>query len=120
LKDILARPEATECVIALPPSGLRPPYWNVIKASRSTVIVIQDDPVNILGRIVFFDDDSQPIERLLTPLESELYLDEIKQDLRYFARSYSKADAKVDVNGLSPREAANQIKAVIEGSGRRT
>jgi len=56
LKDILVRPEATECVIALPPSGLRPAYWNVIKASRSTVIVVQDDPVNILARIDFYDD----------------------------------------------------------------
>ena len=116
LKDILARPEATECVIALPPNRLRPPYWNVIKASQSIVIVVQDDPVSILARIAFYDDDSRPVERLLTPLERELYLDEIKKDLRYFARSYSRADATVDVNGLCPRDAANKIKAVIEGS----
>jgi shikimate kinase len=120
LKDILAQPDATECVIALPPSGLRPPYRNVIKASRSIVIVLQDDPVNILRRIVFYDDDSRPMERLLTPEDRELYLDEIKKDLRYFARSYSKADATVDIDGLCPRDAAKRIKAVIEGFGRET
>ena len=113
LKDILARPDATECVIALPPSGLRPPYWNVIKTSRSIVIVLRDDPVNILARIVFYDDDSRPMERLLTPEDRELYLDEIKKDLRYFARSYSKADATVDVDGLCPRDAVKRIKGVI-------
>ena len=118
LKDILARPEATEFVVVLPPSGLRPPYWNVIESSRSTVIVVQDDPANILARIVFYDDDSRPIERVLTPEERELYLGEIKKDMRYFARSYSKADATVDVGGLCLREAAKKIKAVVESSGR--
>jgi shikimate kinase len=118
LKYILAQPEATECVIALPPSGLRPPYWKVIEASRSTVIVVQDEPVNILARIVFYDDDSRPMERVLAPEERELYLDEIKKDMRYFARSYSKADATVSVDGLGPREAAEKIKAVMESFGR--
>jgi shikimate kinase len=118
LKDILAQSEATECVIALPPSGLRPPYWNVIKESRSTVVVVEDDPVNILARIVFYDDDSRPMERVLTPEDRELYLEEIKKDMRYFARSYSKAEATVDVDGLCPREAAKKIKAIIESSGR--
>jgi shikimate kinase len=113
LKEILARPEAVECVIALPPSGLRPPYWNVVKASRSTVVVLQDDPVNILARIVFFDDDSRPIERVLTAKERELYVDDIKKDIRYFARSYSKADATVQINGLGPLEAAQKIKSVV-------
>jgi shikimate kinase len=118
LKEILGRPEATDCVIALPPSGLRPPYWNVITASRSTVIVVQDDPVNILARIVFYDDDSRPMERVLTPAERELYVDEIKKDMRYFSRSYSKADATVDIDSFCPREAAEKIKAIIEHSGR--
>jgi shikimate kinase len=84
------------------------------------VIVLIDDPVNRLARIVFYDDDSRPMERELTAEEREFYLDEIKKDMRYFARSYSKADATVDVDGLCPREAAMKIKAVIESSGRET
>lgn len=117
LKDILAQPEATESVIALPPSGLRPPYWNVVKESRSIVIAVRDDPVNILARIVFYDDDSRLMEEVLTSEEREPYLDEIKKDMRYYARSYSKADAKVDINGLCPLEAAKKIREVIEGLG---
>jgi shikimate kinase len=118
LKDILVQPEATECVIALPPSGLKPPYWNVISAYENIVSVVQDDPINILGRIVFYDDDSRPVESAPTPEWRELYLDEIKKDMRYFARSYSKADARVDINGLCPREAAKKIKAFIDSSRR--
>jgi shikimate kinase len=118
LKDILAQPDAPECVIALPPSGLRSPYWNVIRASGSKVIVLRDDPVNILARIVFYDDDSRPMARVLTPEERELYLDEIEKDMRYFARSYSKADATVEIDELCPAEAAKKIEAVIESFGR--
>lgn len=54
LKDILSRADATQYVITLPASGLRPPYWNVVNASRSTVVVVRDDPANIVNRIVFY------------------------------------------------------------------
>jgi hypothetical protein len=38
--------------------------------------------------------------------------------MRFFARSYSKANATVDINGLCPVGAAKLIKVVIEGCGR--
>src|SRR5271155_1533005 len=38
LTDILSRSEATQCVIALPPSGLRPPHWNVVKDSAGSTV----------------------------------------------------------------------------------
>jgi shikimate kinase len=114
LTDVLLRPNTPRCVIALPPSGLRPPYWNVVKSSGSTVVVLRDDPANILDRIVFFDDDSRPIRKELTPDERELYLDDIKKDMRYYARSYSKADVSVHINGLGRVEAAKQIKASLD------
>ena len=105
LKDVLSRTDATQCVIALPPSGLRPPYWNVVKESGSIVVVVRDDPANILDRIVFYDDDSRLIQKEFTPDERDLYLDEIKKDMKYFARSYSKATVTVRINGLGPVEA---------------
>jgi shikimate kinase len=114
LKDLLSRPNTPQCVIALPASGLRPPYWNVVKDSGSTVVVLRDDPANILNRIVFFDDDSRPIRKELTPDEREFYFDDIKKDMRYYARSYSKADVSVDINGLGPVDAAKQIKASLD------
>ena len=114
LKDVLSRTDAAQCVIALPPSGLRPPYWNVVKESGSTVVVVQDDPAKILDRVVFYDDDSRPIQKELTREERERYLDEIKKDMKYFARSYSKADVTVHIKRSGPAEAAKQITAVVD------
>jgi len=114
LKAILARPDARDCVVALPPSGLMAPYWNVVKQARTTVVVVKDDPVNILKRIVFFDDDSRPIHKELTEAELEHYLGEIKKDIRYFGRSYAKAHLAVDIEGLPPGEAAEKIKNALD------
>jgi shikimate kinase len=114
LKALLSRTDAKDCVIALPPSGLMAPYWNAIKGSRSTLVVVQDDPVSILNRIVFFDDDNRLIHKELSPREHALYLEEIKKDMKYYARSYAKADLRVHIKGLGPVEAANQIKLALD------
>ena len=113
-KALLSRTDAQDCVIALPPSGLMVPYWNVVKGSRATLVVVQDDPINILNRIVFFDNDARPIHKELTPAEHQHYLDEIKQDMTYFGRSYAKADATVYIEGLGPGEAAKKIKLALD------
>ena len=114
LKALLSRTDAQDCVIALPPSGLMVPYWNVVKGSRATLVVVQDDPINILNRIVFFDNDARPIHKELTAAEHQHYLDEIKQDMTYFGRSYAKADATVYIDGLGPGEAAKKIKLALD------
>ena len=114
LKALLSRTDAQDCVIALPPSGLMVPYWNVVKGSRTTLVVVQDDPINILNRSVFFDNDARLIQKELTPAERQHYLDEIKQDMKYFGRSYAKADARVYIEGLGPSEAAKKIKLVLD------
>jgi shikimate kinase len=114
LKAILSRPYAQDCVIALPPSGLMVPYWNVVKEARATVVVVQDDPGNILKRIVFYDDESRRIQKELTDADLKHYLDEIAKDTRYFARSYAKAHLAVHIEGLPPGEAAEKIKAALD------
>jgi shikimate kinase len=114
LKDLLSSTDSTRCVIVLPPSGLQPPYSSVVEESGSTVIVIRDDPANILKRVAFYDNDSRLIQKELTPDERELYLDEIKKDVRYFARSYAKARLSVQINGLNPVEAAQKIKVALD------
>jgi shikimate kinase len=110
LKHVLALPESSHCVIALPPSGLMGGYWNVVKRAPGTVvIVLADTPENILERITFYDIDSRLIERTLTPSEKALYLRKIKQDIGYFKRSFQRAHACVDVSGCGPDAAARGI-----------
>jgi shikimate kinase len=114
LKAILARIDAKDCVIALPARGLMAPYWSVIKGSRSTLVVVEDDPINILNRIFFLDDDNRPIHKDLSAEERDYYLEEIEADMKYFARSYTKADLKVGIKGLGPVDAAKKILLALE------
>jgi shikimate kinase len=113
LKLLLARSDAQNCVIALPPSGLMVPYLPVVQESHASVVVIADDPIHILSRIAFLDNESRPIERVLSRQEREYYLEDIKRDMRYFARSYSKAHVTVDIHGSCPAEAAQRIKLAL-------
>lgn len=89
VESLLARKESRHCVVALPPSGLMGAYWRVIKSAGATLVVLADDPKNILGRIVFYDADSRPVHRELSPDEQLRYLREIKNDITYFRRSYA-------------------------------
>ncbi len=114
LKAILARSDAKNCVIALPARGLMAPYWNAVKASQSTLVVVQDDPINILNRIFFLDDDNRLIHKDLSAKERDHYLAVIKADMKYFARSYAKAHATVDITGLGPVDAAKKILLALE------
>ena len=109
LKELLKRPETHDCVIALPPSGLMGAYWRTVKPARGLVVLLTDKPANIVERIMFYDDDSRPIEKVLSSREKRLYVREIREDITYFGRSYRKADLAVDVAGLSPAEAAAAV-----------
>ncbi len=79
LRDVLSREGSRNCVIALPPSGLMDNYWRVVKTAKATVVVLQDEPENILKRITFYDIDSRPMHKRLTAQENCLYLREIKR-----------------------------------------
>ncbi len=99
LSYLTTRKCGDDFVIALPPRGLMGPYLRVVRHLNSrTVVALKDKAENILSRIVFYDIDSNPIEKHLTKAEERLYLKEIKEDLAYFGRSYRKADLTVDVS----------------------
>ena len=94
----------------VPPSGLMVPYWNVVKEAQATAVVVMDDPINILNRIVFYADDSRPIQKVLSSVELEHYLVEVERDARYYARSYAKAHIAVHIQGSPADEAARKVK----------
>lgn len=96
-------------VVALPPSGLMDSYWRILKKSDSIIIVLKDRPEDILDRITFFDDDSMPIHKELTPKERVHYLKDIKKDMTYFGKSYSRAHHTVDIAGLGIEGSVGKI-----------
>jgi shikimate kinase len=114
LSYILSLPQSGKCVIALPPSGLMGAYWNVIKNFEGKIIVLVDDPQNILKRIRFYDKDSRPIEIHLSEQDKKYYLSDIKKDIKYFGRTYRKADIMFDINGSEPETAAKRLKELLQ------
>lgn len=113
LEALLSRPESEGCVIVLPPSGLMAGYLQHVKKARGLVIVLHDDPGNILARITFYDDDSRLIDKQLTEKEKTLYLREIKKDMTYFRQAYRRADFSVNLSGLGPDDGAEKVSAAL-------
>lgn len=114
LVHLLNRPDSRDSVIALPPSGLMGAYLSVIKKAAGTTIALNAQPENILERIRFYDIDSKPIEKDLTPDEKHLYLREIKKDITYFRKAYERAHFQVDISGLNIEQAAGKVRKVLE------
>ena len=63
------------------------PYLRAVRLVDCPTVALTDKPEKILARIAFYDIDSKPIEKHLTPEERRLYLREIKADMAYFGRS---------------------------------
>lgn len=114
LVHLLNLPESQDCVIALPPSGLMGGYLRALKKANGTTAVITDKPENILDRIRFYDIDSRPIKKKLTPKEKKFYLRKIKKDITYFRTSFQRATLQVDISGLNADQAALKVKEAIE------
>ena len=100
-----------DCVIALPPSGLRDAFLRVVRRVPGVTVAVHDTPENILERMTFYDIDSGRIQKHLTGEERILYLKEIKADISYFKRSYERADLQVTITGLDPETSAAAIDA---------
>lgn len=111
LKCVLSREDSSDCIIALPPSGLLGGYWKVVNGTRdATIVVLRDIPENILRRITFYDIDSRPLHKRLTDRESGFYLREIGRDIAYFNRSHRRAHVSVDIAGCGPNEASRKVR----------
>jgi shikimate kinase len=100
-----------DCVIALPPSGLRDAFLRVVRRVPGVTVTVHDTPENILERITFYDIDSRRIGKHLTAEERILHLKEIKADVSYFKRSYERADLQVIITGLDRKASAAAIDA---------
>ena len=114
LVHLLKCPDAVDSVIALPPSGLMGAYLRAVRKSKGTIVVLNDKPENILERITFYDTDSKPIKKRLTPREKRLYLKAIKEDITYFRKTYERAHIQIDISDLCVGDAASKVQVVLE------
>ncbi len=119
---VLKRIVATnrDCVVALPPSGLRDAYLRVIRKVECVTVTIKDTPRNIVERIRFYDIDSRPIPKHLTDEEKRLYQKEIKKDITHFKKSHQRADIHVDITGLDAAAGAARIEELLPHAPKET
>ena len=118
LSHILEQPESQQAVIALPPSGLMGGYLAVIKKTQGLKVVLLDRPERILDRLVFYDEDSRPMDKRLTEEERPLYLKEIKKDITYFKTSYKRADLQVSIEDRDVEQAAQHLLTQLKAYSR--
>lgn len=116
LGHVLANLNSQPAIVDLPPSGLMDSYWRVVKTIPAIIVVLEDEPGNILARVTFYDIDSRPVSKQLTVSEKRSYLQDIKEDMSYFRRSYRRANLHVNVAGLAPEAAALKIRAFLDES----
>ncbi len=114
LSSILDKPESQQAVIALPPSGLMGGYLAVIKKAQGFKVALLDKPDRILDRVVFYDVDSRLTDKRLTNEERLLYLREIKKDITYFKKSYTRADLQVSIEGMDVEQAAHHLMVQLK------
>jgi shikimate kinase len=113
LKKLILADPGGDVVIGLSPSGLQDVLWDVVKQVDRVVVVLRDSAENILKRVTFYDDDSNPIEKTLTEGERWGYFERIAKDIAYYRRSYSKATFAVDIHGLDPARSAEKVELAL-------
>ena len=86
----------------------------VIKKTQGLKVTLLDKPERILDRIVFYDVDSSPMDKRLTNEERPLYLKEIKKNITYFKKSYTRADLQVSIEDMDVEQAAHHILAQLK------
>jgi len=111
LRDILMD-NKDNIVIAMPPSGLFGSYNTIIKKHPDVLtIALHDDAKNIVERLIFFEDDSQPIYNVVNEKNKQRYYREVKKDITYFGRTYKKAKIQFNIDGM---DANNSMEALIQ------
>lgn len=104
LDHLLSEVTGTNTVIAGTPSGLMFSYLRIYKKHKAKInllsIHIKDSPVNILNRLTFYDEDSEPIIVEMDEFKEIRYLQNIKEDYNYFKKSYARADLEVNIEDI--------------------
>ena len=112
----------TDSVISGTPSGLKFSYlkvYNKHKAAKDLYsIYIKDSCENVLGRLIFYDKDSNPVTEKLDESKKRRYLKEIKADYNFFKDSYDRADFAIDINNIClndiPKLIINELQKTIK------
>ena len=88
---------------------------DIIKNKEILAIEIQDKPENILKRLVYADEEDRIFPINISNIEEKkYYLKDIKIDITYYKKIYSKIENKFDIDGKLPEEATEELVKFIE------
>ncbi len=113
LEKIIENNTHSDYIMAISPAGLHAPYYRMIRKTDGIVLVLKDTPENIVNRVCFYDDDSNPVEMKLTTHLKKEYIKEIKKDMTYFKPFHKKADYHINIEGLNIDESAQKIEETL-------
>lgn len=109
LVDLLEK-HPKDLVIAMPPGGLFGEYSRILQKHPDVVTIdLQDDPIHILNRLAFYDEETKPIEVHLDDLARANYSDDILRDIQYYRVPNRKARLHYHIHGLNASDAADAL-----------
>ena len=99
-----------DLVIAMPPGGMFGQYSRILqKHSDVMTIELLDDPINILNRLAFFDEETKPIEVELDDNSRAYYLQDIQSDIQYYKVPNKKVQLHYHLHGMSAADSADAL-----------
>ena len=114
LKEVIDKYE-DNVVIAISPIYYEEFLVEVLNKNNVLAIEIQDEPENVLKRLVYADENDNvfPIQ-MNTEKEKQYYLNDIKADIKYYEKVYEKIENKFKINGKLPNEATDNLVRYID------
>lgn len=115
LLDIVNRYQGN-VVIAVSPIYYEEFIIPILQQPNVLAIEIQDDPENIIERLVYADEDDNihPL-KFKTKEDKQHYLKDIKADIRYYKKEYKQIQYKFDMEGGTPQETTKKLVKYIQG-----
>jgi shikimate kinase len=99
-----------DLVVSMPPGGMFGQYSEILHKHPDIVTIeLQDDPINILNRIVFFDEETKPIAVELDDKSRAYYLRDIQRDILYYKVPNQKVQMHFHLHGMSVSDAADAL-----------
>jgi len=99
-------------IIAMSPIYYTAKYKKPFKERGVFLIELKDWPEEIAQRIVYTDDDDNPIEDFEIDIAHEIK--ETKRSISYFKNAYDKIENKYFIDGKTAHEAAKEIIDMIQ------
>ena len=86
----------------------------MIEDENILAIQLEDDPENILKRLVYADENDVVHKlEIKDDIERKYYLKDIKKDITFYKRVYIKIENKFNINGRNAEEAADKLLSYI-------